>query len=255
MKPQLFRFRVVQTNARSNLSTKSRYHQIYSKIHLFPKLIRIIFWTPHSFEDLLMRDLWIWGITPPPAIVPLMRVSSSSSPRIASCRCRGVIRFTFRSLLALPANSNTSAVKYSRMAAEYTAAVAPTLPLAVTLDFRSRWIRPTGNCIWKIYDRSKLHLQKQIKKLLNTNRSSSCFVPILHKFQHAQNVDMYAVRNSNNYRNTLINWYNIGCDYTWAPYIYFEYELKGYYHALPLIWMFNFYHEVSDLYDKFMQAR
>ncbi|KAI4337352.1 hypothetical protein L6164_015780 [Bauhinia variegata] len=67
-----------------------------------------------------------------------MRVSSSSSPRIASCRCLGVIRFTFRSLLALPANSNTSAVRYSRIAAEYTAAVAPTLPLAVTLDFRRR---------------------------------------------------------------------------------------------------------------------
>lgn len=104
----------------------------------------------YSLVDLLIRDLWMWGITPPPAIVPLIRVSSSSSPRIASWRCLGVIRFTFRSLLALPANSNTSAVRYSKIAAEYTAAVAPTLPLAWTLVFKRRWIRPTGNCR-KIY--------------------------------------------------------------------------------------------------------
>nr|DAD27064.1 TPA_asm: hypothetical protein HUJ06_028532 [Nelumbo nucifera] len=86
------------------------------------------------------------GITPPPAMVPLIRVSSSSSPLMASCKCLGVIRLTFRSLLALPANSNTSAVRYSKIAAQYTAAVAPTLPFAVILDFRRRWIRPTGNC-------------------------------------------------------------------------------------------------------------
>jgi hypothetical protein len=42
------------------------------------------------------------GITPPPAIVARTRISSSSSPRIASCRCRGVIRFTRRSFDALP---------------------------------------------------------------------------------------------------------------------------------------------------------
>ena len=29
--------------------------------------------------------LTMWGMTPPPAMVALMRVSSSSSPRIASC--------------------------------------------------------------------------------------------------------------------------------------------------------------------------
>ncbi|KAK8320550.1 hypothetical protein V6Z12_A12G044700 [Gossypium hirsutum] len=77
------------------------------------------------------------GITPPPAIVPLIKVSSSSSPRIASCKCLGVIRLTFRSLLALPASFSTSAVKYSRIAAVYTAAVAPTLPFALTLVFSS----------------------------------------------------------------------------------------------------------------------
>jgi hypothetical protein len=40
------------------------------------------------------------GRTPPKAIVARMRVSSSSSPRIASCRWRGVIRLTLRSLAA-----------------------------------------------------------------------------------------------------------------------------------------------------------
>ena len=74
----------------------------------------------------------MWGITPPPAMVALMSVSSSSSPRMASCKWRGVIRFTFRSLEAFPASSSTSAVRYSRMAAVYTAAVAPTRPLDVT---------------------------------------------------------------------------------------------------------------------------
>lgn len=44
---------------------------------------------------------------PPPAMVALMRESSSSSPRMASCRWRGVIRFTFRSFEAFPANSKT----------------------------------------------------------------------------------------------------------------------------------------------------
>lgn len=152
-----------------------------------------------------ISDLWMWGITPkrqkdtqinvgqtkiqiwkpemswefkkhlpPPAIVALMRESSSSSPLMASCKWRGVILFTFRSFDAFPANSSTliqnkqvshtteaesfvflispllkakltSAVKYSRIAALYTAAVAPTRPWLVVLDFRCLWIRPTGN--------------------------------------------------------------------------------------------------------------
>jgi len=58
------------------------------------------------------------GKTPPPAMVALIKVSNSSSPRMASCRCLGVIRFTLRSLAAFPANSRTSAVRYSRMAAQ-----------------------------------------------------------------------------------------------------------------------------------------
>lgn len=40
------------------------------------------------------------GSTPPKAIVARMRVSSSSSPRMASCRWRGVMRLTLRSLAA-----------------------------------------------------------------------------------------------------------------------------------------------------------
>jgi len=39
----------------------------------------------------------------------------------------------------------TSAVRYSRMAALYTAAVAPTRPWLVVLDLRCLWMRPTGN--------------------------------------------------------------------------------------------------------------
>ncbi|KAF1758159.1 hypothetical protein GCK72_014617 [Caenorhabditis remanei] len=50
-------------------------------------------------------------------MVALMRVSSSSSPRMARWRCLGVIRFTLRSLEAFPASSRTSAVRYSRIAA------------------------------------------------------------------------------------------------------------------------------------------
>jgi len=49
---------------------------------------------------------WLAAV-PPPAMVALIRLSSSSSPRMASWRWRGVIRFTLRSLLALPANSRT----------------------------------------------------------------------------------------------------------------------------------------------------
>lgn len=51
--------------------------------------------------------LTMWGMTPPPAMVALISVSSSSSPRMASCKWRGVIRFTLRSLEALPASSST----------------------------------------------------------------------------------------------------------------------------------------------------
>jgi hypothetical protein len=65
-----------------------------------------------------------------------MSASSSSSPRIANCKCLGVIRFTLRSFVALPANSSTSAVRYSRMAAVYTAALAPTRALLFPFAFK-----------------------------------------------------------------------------------------------------------------------
>lgn len=93
-------------------------------------------------------------------MVPLISVSTSSSPRMASCKCLGVMRLTFKSLLAFPANSNTSAVRYSNIAAVYTAAVAPTLPFAATLNFSSRCTLPTGNC-------TKIHMQHS-KNWLNT---------------------------------------------------------------------------------------
>jgi len=52
----------------------------------------------------------------------------------------GVIRLTLRSLLAFPASSKTSAVRQSKMAAEYIAAVAPTLTFVDTQDFNKWWI-------------------------------------------------------------------------------------------------------------------
>lgn len=42
-------------------------------------------------------------------------------------------------------HSLTSAVRYSKMAALYTAAVAPTRPWLVVLFFKCLWILPTGN--------------------------------------------------------------------------------------------------------------
>jgi len=74
--------------------------------------IHFFFWV-----DFMIKALWMCGMTPPPAIVALIRVSSSSSPLMASCKCLGVILLTLRSFEALPASSRTSAVKYSRMAA------------------------------------------------------------------------------------------------------------------------------------------
>ena len=74
---------------------------------------------------------------------------SFSSHLIASCRWCGVIRFTFQSLPALPA---TSAVRYSSIAAVYTAAIAPTLPLGEELVFKRRRTWPTWNCTYKLHN-------------------------------------------------------------------------------------------------------
>ena len=55
-------------------------------------------WCAQSLADFFLRsDLWMCGMTPPPAMVALISVSSSSSPRMASWRWRGVIRLTRRS--------------------------------------------------------------------------------------------------------------------------------------------------------------
>jgi len=65
-----------------------------------------------------------------------MSTSNSSSPLIANYKCLGVILLTLKSLEAFPANSNTSAVKYSNIAEAYTADVAPTLFLYATCVFK-----------------------------------------------------------------------------------------------------------------------
>lgn len=49
----------------------------------------------------------------------------------------------------------TSAVRYSKIAALYTAAVAPTRPWLVVRVFRCLWIRPTGN--WNIKQPNSQH--------------------------------------------------------------------------------------------------
>lgn len=72
---------------------------------------------------------------------------------MANCKCLGVIRFTFKSFDAFPANSSTSAVRYSKIAALYTAAVAPTRPWLVVLFFKCLCILPTGNCRPALADR------------------------------------------------------------------------------------------------------
>ncbi|CAH8504225.1 unnamed protein product [Schistosoma bovis] len=59
------------------------------------------------------------GRTPPWAMVtPPRSLFNSSSLRMASCKWRGMIRVFLLSRAALPANSRTSAAKYSRTAAK-----------------------------------------------------------------------------------------------------------------------------------------
>lgn len=79
-------------------------------------------------------------------------VNHKTVDKITSCKWRGVMRFTRKSFEAFPANSKTSAVKYSRMAAEYTAALAPTRMWWVARFLSRRCKRPTGNynSQWKV---------------------------------------------------------------------------------------------------------
>ena len=70
-------------------------------------------------------------------MVAEIKESNSSSPLTANCKCLGVILLTFSSLEAFPANSKTSAVKYSKIAAVKTAAVTPTLFFAETTPLKN----------------------------------------------------------------------------------------------------------------------
>ncbi|KAF0772027.1 Uncharacterized protein FWK35_00003385, partial [Aphis craccivora] len=73
------------------------------------------------------RTAWMFGNTPPWAMVtPDNNLFNSSSFLMASCKCLGMIRDFLLSRAALPANSKTSAAKYSMTAAKYTGAPAPT---------------------------------------------------------------------------------------------------------------------------------
>ena len=44
----------------------------------------MLYWAGTPSPFLPMRDLWMWGMTPPPAMVALIRVSNSSSPERAT---------------------------------------------------------------------------------------------------------------------------------------------------------------------------
>ena len=78
--------------------------------------------------------------------------------------------------------SLTSAVRYSKIAALYTAAVAPTRPWLVVLFFKCLWILPTGN--WKrnqtydVWYRWKKKERKKVreKEEIITSKSNSAFV-------------------------------------------------------------------------------
>lgn len=57
---------------------------------------------------------------------PVDKIHTATYIQIGGCRWRGMIRVFLLSRAALPANSNTSAARYSRTAARYTGAPAPT---------------------------------------------------------------------------------------------------------------------------------
>merc|ERR1711883_38115 len=99
------------------------------------------------------RTWWMLGITPPEAMVTLeSSLESSSSLRMASWMWRGTMRLFLLSRAALPASSSTSAARYSRTAARYTGAPAPTR-VAYLPCLRYRLIRPTGNWSPALADR------------------------------------------------------------------------------------------------------
>jgi len=84
-------------------------------------------------------------MTPPLAIVVLaISLFNSSSFLTANWICLGIILVFLFSLAAFPANSKTSAAKYSKTAARYTGAPAPTLSEYFPV-LRYLAILPTGN--------------------------------------------------------------------------------------------------------------
>ena len=64
---------------------------------------------------------------------------------MASWSCLGEILLVFIYLAQFPANSKTSAAKYSKIAAINIAEVDPILLTVCILFLRSLWILPTGN--------------------------------------------------------------------------------------------------------------
>ena len=91
------------------------------------------------------RTEWMFGRTPPWAMVTEPKsLFNSSSFLTASWMCLGTILDFLLSRAALPASSRISAVKYSRMAARYTGAPAPTR-VAYLPFFKNLPILPTGN--------------------------------------------------------------------------------------------------------------
>lgn len=87
---------------------------------------------PHELAELLPKSLFILMRLP---LVPSLIVRHISNPKPSSSKLD----------VYSPANSRTSAVKYSRIALAYTAALAPIRTWFWVRDLRKRWIRPTGN--------------------------------------------------------------------------------------------------------------
>ena len=85
------------------------------------RLFLVLNWTIYleALSDFLgRRTAWMLGRTPPWAMVtPARSLFNSSSFLIASCRCLGMILVFLLSREALPANSRTSAARYSMTAA------------------------------------------------------------------------------------------------------------------------------------------
>lgn len=90
------------------------------------------------------RIVCMHGRTPPWAIVTEANsLLNSSSPCIAKVKCLGMILLFLLSTAALPANSRTSATRYSITEARYTE--VPEAMRSAKFPLRNiRWILPTG---------------------------------------------------------------------------------------------------------------